>query len=200
MKRALFCCGKCGRRVQAVFSDECPYCGAKRHVHRWREATCTEPKTCKRCGATDGEPLGHDWAEATYDKPKTCRRCGKTEGTVKGLVSSVSLTFVDESVDPVGTYYKIDTELKNCRRITVSYHLSEVKKGNVFGTCAFYVRSNGKWYRIGSIEVTELNKEYEKTFTISPSRTIDAIGETFEDATGAYSTMRKIKVLEAQVD
>ena len=24
--------------------------------------------------------LGHDWADATYDTPKTCRRCGATEG------------------------------------------------------------------------------------------------------------------------
>ncbi len=48
--------------------------------HDWEEATCTEPKTCSRCGETKGEPLGHDWEEATYDAPKTCSRCGETEG------------------------------------------------------------------------------------------------------------------------
>ena len=37
-------------------------------------------KTCKICGATEGEALGHDWKEATTEAPKTCTRCGATEG------------------------------------------------------------------------------------------------------------------------
>lgn len=31
--------------------------------HDWEEATCVTPKTCKRCSATEGEPLAH-----TFDK------------------------------------------------------------------------------------------------------------------------------------
>ena len=50
------------------------------HVHEWVEATCTAPKTCKTCGAIEGEALGHDWKEATTEAPKTCSRCGATEG------------------------------------------------------------------------------------------------------------------------
>ena len=30
------------------------------HEHSWTEASCTEPKTCAVCGATEGEPLGHE--------------------------------------------------------------------------------------------------------------------------------------------
>ena len=26
--------------------------------HEWKEATCTEPKTCTKCGETEGEALG----------------------------------------------------------------------------------------------------------------------------------------------
>lgn len=48
--------------------------------HEWREATCTEPKTCIKCGKTEGEALGHNWEEATCTKPKTCSVCGETEG------------------------------------------------------------------------------------------------------------------------
>lgn len=40
--------------------------------HEWKEATCTEPKTCGKCGETEGEPSGHKWEEATVDHPKTC--------------------------------------------------------------------------------------------------------------------------------
>lgn len=52
--------------------------------HTWIEATCTEPKTCSACGATEGEALGHTWADATCTEPKTCTVCGATEGEVLG--------------------------------------------------------------------------------------------------------------------
>ena len=40
-------------------------------AHKWKEATCTEPKTCVYCG--------------TINYPKTCVRCGKTEGEAYGI-------------------------------------------------------------------------------------------------------------------
>lgn len=42
----------------------------------WKEADCTNPKTCVKCGTTEGEPLEHEWVDATCDKPQTCSRCG----------------------------------------------------------------------------------------------------------------------------
>ena len=48
--------------------------------HEWREANCTEPKTCSKCGKTEGEPLGHSWIEATCTEPKICAVCGEREG------------------------------------------------------------------------------------------------------------------------
>jgi hypothetical protein len=49
------------------------------HNHRWSNATCTESAKCE-CGATKGSALGHSWTEATTEAPKTCTRCGATEG------------------------------------------------------------------------------------------------------------------------
>ena len=40
------------------------------HKHNWEDATCTQPKTCKECGETEGEPLGHDYTNFI------CTRCG----------------------------------------------------------------------------------------------------------------------------
>lgn len=54
------------------------------HEHSWTEASCTEPKTCAVCGATEGEPLGHSWTEATCTEPRTCDVCGATEGEPLG--------------------------------------------------------------------------------------------------------------------
>ena len=52
--------------------------------HDWKEADCTDPKTCNRCFATEGEALGHDWKEATCTTPKTCDRCQTTDGDALG--------------------------------------------------------------------------------------------------------------------
>lgn len=52
--------------------------------HDWTKATCTEAKVCERCGETEGEPLGHDWTDATCTEKKTCKRCGETEGEPLG--------------------------------------------------------------------------------------------------------------------
>lgn len=50
--------------------------------HDFGEATCTEPKTCKRpgCGYSEGEAASHTWIEATCKDLKTCSVCGTTEG------------------------------------------------------------------------------------------------------------------------
>lgn len=53
-------------------------CGCE---HDWKEATCTEPKTCSLCSEIEGEPTGHTWTEASCSAPKTCENCGLTEGS-----------------------------------------------------------------------------------------------------------------------
>lgn len=63
----------------------CSVCGATEGEplgHTWTDATCTCPKTCSVCKATEGEALGHTWVEATCTTPKTCSVCGETEGDV----------------------------------------------------------------------------------------------------------------------
>lgn len=52
--------------------------------HYFLDATCTEPKRCPNCNATDGEPLGHDYAEASCVLPETCKRCNDTKNSPLG--------------------------------------------------------------------------------------------------------------------
>lgn len=72
--------------------------------HEWQEATCTEPKTCAKCGATEGEALGHDYSEwqitaeptfsAEGEQEQTCSRCGDVlkEAIPQKSLDSVSVT------------------------------------------------------------------------------------------------------------
>ncbi|MBO5323330.1 MAG: cell envelope integrity protein TolA [Oscillospiraceae bacterium] len=52
--------------------------------HSYSDATCTEPKKCKTCGATSGAATGHNYAAATCSIPSTCTTCGGTTGTALG--------------------------------------------------------------------------------------------------------------------
>ena len=53
----------------------------------WSDATCAAPKTCKKCGETEGEVLSHsNVMDATCTAPKTCADCGYTEGEALGHI------------------------------------------------------------------------------------------------------------------
>lgn len=52
--------------------------------HEWLDATCEAPKTCAKCGETEGEALGHSWADATCTAPKICSVCHAQEGSALG--------------------------------------------------------------------------------------------------------------------
>ena len=90
-------CSECGETETAAiealahdFADAtctapktCKVCAATEGealAHDFADATCTAPKTCKVCAATEGEALAHDFADATCTAPKTCKVCAATEG------------------------------------------------------------------------------------------------------------------------
>lgn len=52
--------------------------------HTYKDATCTAPRTCSKCGVTEGSAAGHDWSDATCTAPKTCKTCKATEGSAAG--------------------------------------------------------------------------------------------------------------------
>ncbi len=65
----------------------CNLCGATEGdalPHTWEDATCTDAKTCSVCNAIDGEPIGHTWQNANCIVPKTCSVCNTTEGEPAG--------------------------------------------------------------------------------------------------------------------
>ena len=48
--------------------------------HEWKDATCTEPQTCKVCASTKGDVLAHSVVEATYQMGEHCASCGELFG------------------------------------------------------------------------------------------------------------------------
>ncbi len=64
--KKIYVCSLCGN----TYTEDIPAKG-----HSWKDATCTEPKTCKLCGTTQGNALGHTDGEI-------CTHCGKTLRTL----------------------------------------------------------------------------------------------------------------------
>ena len=73
--------------VSEYVSDE--YCTYKNNknlyvvidAHTWTDATCTAPKTCSACGATEGEALGHSYFYACDVRCQVCGEITNPEAT-----------------------------------------------------------------------------------------------------------------------
>ena len=83
----------------------------EQHTHDWNEASCTEPKTCSSCGATEGESLGgHIGGQATCKARAKCERCGKVYGAAgkhlyEGKVAENEYIVSSATMTKPATYY-----------------------------------------------------------------------------------------------
>lgn len=132
--------------------------------HNWQEATCTEPKTCTKCGETEGEPLGHVWQEATCSTPKTCTVCGETSGT------TLQHTPSEWIVDTAATCSAEGSQHSTCAicgaTITEPIPKLDHRPGEWSVTKAATALENGQRQQLCTVCGTVLNTEtYELTAT-----------------------------------
>ena len=94
------------------------------YEHDYKDATCTEPKTCVRCGATDGKPShsftkyeSNNNATCTKDGTKTakCDRCDATD-TVTDEGSALGHSFTKYESNNNATCTKDATKTAKCDR------------------------------------------------------------------------------------
>ena len=76
----------------------------------------TQEHKCSKCGETQSstiEALGHDWSEATCSAPKTCKICSATEGTASAHTYTVE-TVKEESLKIEATCTQAAVYYKSC--------------------------------------------------------------------------------------
>ena len=152
----------------------------------------------------------HVWQEATYDQPKTCKECGATEGEVKGYVGTITLN-VSEDKDKLGTWdvsvHELETPLKEFRWIDLGLTVSETRGFDLPAKFHIYYRSNGEWKYCWTVNVDELDKEYRSKYSDAEDEddpagdTVEALAvvpdiETEEEAGFTYT----LKAYAAQVE
>lgn len=103
--------------------------------HEWTEATCSKPKTCERCGETEGAALGHSYSEFSVVKNPTC-----TEKGSKEAVCSVCGYKITEDIPKMGhklgeweisTTATFDAEGEKVQKCTVCGEVVNSEKYNI---------------------------------------------------------------------
>ncbi len=99
--------------------------------HSWESATCTTPRKCKNCGATDGSEKGH-----SYSSEGTCYRCGQSDPMVQSTLSKCSL--IMPSVPQTIHYKNYKDEIQSSVNVTgITYQFEYEGEGTVSLTGTF---------------------------------------------------------------
>ena len=134
--------------------------------HAWKDATCTEAKSCSKCGLSDGAALGHTCSIGT------CERCSTTVHPTVNLPSTPMTVWCHSycSMRITELSYKFDSY--GSLIISFSGEKTYGKYGDLIGfSCKVldadgYILYTGQW--LGS-EYNTGDKFRNKTLSVSPS-------------------------------
>ena len=114
-------CSVCGAEDPNYNPDPEPDPDPDPCVHEWTDATCSAPKTCSKCGETEGDALGHSYTSYVSTKA-TCEDAGVrtyycTNGCGGRYTASISATghnMVDGTCTTCGKTEPTDDPAKDC--------------------------------------------------------------------------------------
>ena len=166
--------------------------------HTWDDATCTTPKTCSVCGATEGEALDHTYAN---DFDTNCDNCGAIREIKIQIYEGKSA-----SEDVAGLAFRFNVKALNAR----CYDLDGLKSDNIYEVGSATIIVNGEEYSLKCSGAVVSNKQDikadELTITNAQNngnKSIKNIGAKFlwdMTATSITYAVRVINIPEANWD
>lgn len=150
--------------------------------HEWQRSTCQAPRTCSRCGETEGKVRAHEWGSTDCHDPKGCIVCGTTEG--------MELTHTWQDDCRICIHCGLDDRPADDRfpeqltagleeRWALENELRDREKNEG------YVRTREDWEAMFSAEYSRIGRFRE---------------ETFQDEAMGEAAVRYISSIEASVD
>lgn len=123
-------CTEQGERVRVCDCGEIQTEKTELAEHKWKDATCTEAKTCSVCNAKEGHSLGH------YKYGYVCSRCGislVTKNDIPNIIDITSLRYRINSVNGIDQHitFKNKSDSK-----TIKYIVFDVSFYNTVGDIA----------------------------------------------------------------
>lgn len=93
--------------------------------HEWKDATCTDPKTCTRCSKTEGDALGHTGGNATCSQKAVCSVCGAEYGDLAAHTFTEEIV-KDEALKAAASCANAATYYKSCTCGAISTNAADV--------------------------------------------------------------------------
>lgn len=139
--RNIYYCGTQAQWNQISFAGDTDWADGVLSYHRWQDATCTTPKTCRYCNKTEGSPAEHTWKDATCTQPKQCA-CGATEG------------------EPLGHAYQGEVYIAATCSVTgqMKYKCTRCSSGTYFETIEKIPHTYGEWKPQPSLSTGHLHQ------------------------------------------
>ena len=125
--------------------------------HDWVDATCTAPKTCSRCDATEGNALGHDfakvWSSDADGHWHACSRCDAKDGEAAHTPGAAATETTPQKCTECD--YIITPALGHTHHMTPV--AAKPATCTADGNKAYYTCSCGMWFEdaAGSTEITD---------------------------------------------
>ena len=151
--------------------------------HNWVDATCTTPKTCSTCGATEGQALGHVFSNGY------CSRCG-----------------IDNSIEMNEELEKARKDYENeCDNINATYDsrisVLEDTAEQIMMECGVYSLSSSSYYenRAYSVQSSLSNVSMRYAYATSASERAQyerQMNELREELRELYSLQRAAEAME----
>ena len=139
---------------ETKYSEPTSAPGCETLGHSWQAATCYAPKTCTRCGETEGDALGHDWP--TMEELSYCSRCNEPNGSLelldpssyKTILTNQDVKFtLDNGKRVTCTIWDPALKIEKCYSLTLCLRINEYSYGNIEGEWGFYIRDlDGAWH------------------------------------------------------
>ncbi len=137
------------------------------HVHTFADATCEKPKTCTKCGATEGKALGHNYKDTVVEEAtctaagKTvskCERCGKTKEatTIPALGHDYKTTTVSATCTTAGKKVEKCSRCGDTKETAIAALGHNYKTTTTTATCTTAGKKVEKCSRCGDTKETAI--------------------------------------------
>lgn len=160
--------------------------------HEWQSATCSEARTCTKCGKTVGEALGHDLGEWTIITEPTCTHTGKRSAVCATCGSTVTYTMplLAHSYDDDNWTVVAATCDKEGSRTNKCDNCGE----EVTETIAKLAHTPGEWIKDEDATCTKVGSEHTLCTVcgeIAETREIAKLAHTFDQENDADIYVKK---------
>ena len=140
----------------------CTVCGY-RGSHTWKAATCTTPKTCTKCGETEGEALGHSYKyngglKTGNTHRLVCERCNASRTETHKMSNNKCTVCGYEKI--------IIEEPKECSHQYVYSSISEEKHSIKCTKCPYYQEEKHEFDSSGRCKKCYSTRKCNKDYTV----------------------------------